>query len=580
MSEPSRTVVFTTMESEFSRYGGLGAVMSILPRGMLAHEHCVVLAPHFENLTDLDAQLERGNIEGHRVARRFSLSIAGRAHHVLVTEVTQRVEAGGESRELRTYLVAAEGSFSAPRSPYLNPCDPARDPDPHVNPINQEQLLEDALLFCAVAPTVLTELAKAGDVASELVLHLQDWQTAAISCAMPRALLYPAVRSYRCALTLHNPYDRCISEHSSVVAREMALHLGLGHGNVLEQVLGSGPDQPARVPGPVSTVSVTFARELTTHPLFTRYFAGHLQEALHRRGLTGIDNGIFNPLALPAGALEAAEAGDHGALLAEKRGQRRAMMEILGSYQPEQAWGELEGLDTFEGPLILMFGRDDPRQKGYDLAARAVRDLPPGAAKFVFTPMPGDEGLLGLKFLRRLADERPGDVKVFPFRMEHGYDALQRGATFLFMPSFYEPFGGAVEGYAVGTPVIARRTGGLAQQVIPFPDPGDGHTGFLFKEELSPDAEDVGWKTLQACDYWNHNPVQDRVEQRQTHCQLFEAMAASAADALGRAIDFYRKDLEAGQPQYARMIVNGARLMESFGWERAVESYRKELYRI
>ncbi len=573
-----RTVVFATMESEFSRYGGLGAVMSILPRGMLAHEHCVVLAPHFKNLTNLDAHQRRGNIQSHGLRMRFSCSIAGRPHHIEVTEVVQRVDHAAGPRELKTYLVAADnGSFMAPRSPYLNPCDPGREPDPHTNPINQEQLLEDALLFSAVAPTVLTELAKAQEIAPELVLHLQDWQTAAISCAMPRALLYPAIRAYRCALTLHNPYDRCISEYSSVVAREMALHLGLHHGNVLEQVLSAGPDGQARVSGPVSTVSETYARELREHPLFTRYFAGHLQRGLDERGLVGIDNGIFNPLALPDEALEQAAAGELAALLAEKTHQRRAMMEVLGSYRPEAAWGELCGLESFDGPLVLMFGRDDPRQKGYDAAARAVRELPVGAAKFVFTPMPGDEGLLGLEFLRQLTADRPGDVKVFPFRMEQGYDALQRGATFLFMPSFYEPFGGAVEGYAVGTPVIARRTGGLAQQVIPFPD--DHATGFLYKESLDLQAEDAGWKTLQACDYWNHNPVQDRVEQRQSQCPLFEAMATSAAEALRRATDFYREDLAEGQPQYGQMMLNGARLMEAFGWERAVQKYRAELYR-
>ena len=570
-SDTPRTVVFATMESEFSRYGGLGAVMSILPRGMLAHEHCVVVAPHFENLTNLEAHQRKGNIVSHDVRQRFSLSIAGRVHHVEVTEVVQSVECGGETRTLRTYLVAAEGSFCAPQSPYLNPCDPAREPDPHVNPINQELLLEDALIFCTVVPSVLTELAKAGDIAQDLVLHMQDWQTAPICSAMPRALLYPAIRSHRCALTLHNPYDRCISEYSSVVAREMALHLGLAHGNVLEQML-------ERIPGPVSTVSTTFAKELQTNPLFTNHFAGHLQGPLRERGLIGIDNGIFNPLALPAEALSSAEAGDPAVLLAEKRRQREAMMEVLTSYQPAEAWGTMEGLDSFEGPVVLMFGRDDPRQKGYDLAAAAVQKLRPGTAKFIFTPMPGDEGLLGLSFLRRLAEQRPGDVKVFPFRMEHGYDALQRGATSLFMPSFYEPFGGAVEGYAVGTPVIARRTGGLAQQVIPYPDAEGAHTGFLFKEELSALEEDMGWMTIQACEYWNHNPVRDRVEQRQQSCRLFRQMADCAAIALERAANFYREDLAAGQPQYARMMLNGARLMESFGWERAVESYRKELY--
>ena len=37
-------------------------------------------------------------------------------------------------------------------------------------------------------------------------------------------------------------------------------------------------------------------------------------------------------------------------------------------------------------PVILMFGRMDPGQKGFDVLARAIEALPRGLARFVLTP--------------------------------------------------------------------------------------------------------------------------------------------------------------------------------------------------
>ena len=52
---------------------------------------------------------------------------------------------------------------------------------------------------------------------------------------------------------------------------------------------------------------------------------------------------------------------------------------------------------------------------------------------------------------------RESDVK--------GYFELQSGSTFGVMPSIYEPFGSAIEFLTRGTPVVARKTGGLVNQV-------------------------------------------------------------------------------------------------------------------
>ncbi len=559
---PERTVVFCTFESEFARYGGLGAVMSMLPKEMIKQEHCIVVAPHFRRITNLARYKEQGRIGEYQVVLAFCTAIAGRPYRVEVTQVTQSVAIGDGSRDLHTYLVGVDGLFTAAHAPYVNPCNPDEPLDPYHNPVNPCRLTEDALFFSACVPKVLVELSKMQCVSQHLVLHLQDWQTACVARAWQRASTFPAIHSAKCVLTVHNPYDRYVHPEGSQLVRELMAHLDLAAGNLLVQTL-------EQVASPVSTVSDNFARELVSHPLHAKVYARHLQAVLRQKSVVGINNGLFLPLSFADKAVRAARRGRLKPIVDEKRRRRQELIEVLQRYQPAEAWGELE-LDGFDGPIFLMFGRDDPRQKGYDVAAEAIRSIARGRARYIFTAMPGDEGLVGLQFLRKLAQERTGEVKVFPFRVEEGYAELQRGSTFLLMPSLYEPFGGAVEGYAVGTPVVARATGGLVQQVEPYPN--EGATGFLFGERAGSAAD---WQRIVDCPYWDLDPKGDRVEDRRS-IPLFGEMVQAAAAALRTAIDFYTaKD---GQRAHARMIANGFRMLERFTWMQAVAGYRSQLY--
>lgn len=84
-------------------------------------------------------------------------------------------------------------------------------------------------------------------------------------------------------------------------------------------------------------------------------------------------------------------------------------------------------------------------KKGHDVAAYAV-DLylgKGGNAKFLFFPIPGDEGLGGLKFLENLSVKYQNNILVLPFLWKEGYIEVLRGSTYSLMPSLYEPFGAA-----------------------------------------------------------------------------------------------------------------------------------------
>jgi glycogen synthase len=576
-SRDRRTVVFVTFETEFARSGGLGAVMAVLPKQMAQYETCFVLGPHFGSITDLDRLVKAGRIEAFSVVSSFDLPVEGKTYAIDVTEVT------GPDR-FKTYLLSADGFFTAPTDPYLNPRDPASSMDPDMNPNVPEKLVEDVLFFCAAVPRALVELGMTRD----LVLQLQDWETA---CVTQAVRLDPDVESVACVLTVHNPYDQYLGDVGSKLTADLLAHLHLRRDNVLTQMI-------PLVDGPLSTVSQNFARELTGDPLHTHVFANHVQALLVEKGLVGIDNGVFGRVVFPFSpqAEEEAKKGDFQRVEGEKWERREKLAEVIEQYQRElaqvsdpgrQAWGADLDLSDPRLPVFLVMGRDDPRQKGFDVIAQAIRRIPEGAARYIFTPMPGAEGLVGLSFLKRLADERPGEVKVFPFRLSfEAFQALQNGSSYMVMGSLYEPFGAANEAYLAGMSVVARATGGLVQQVVPysqaglspygrqlaasFHDEDAAPTGFLFREPALRD-ETEGWRRIVDCAYWDRVPRGDRIADDREEIPLFDGMVQSAAEALQAAIDLYTTD----QAAYAQLIYNGFRMLERFGWDRAIAGYRR-----
>ena len=550
-----RTMVFVTFESEFAPLGGLAAVMRVLPKRMAEaqKEQCLTVAPFFREITKC-----RPNVYDQIKSTGVKLQIlfGGKSEKC---EVFQHQDENG----YQTLLLDSPNFFNAP-------CDCGEPPapetpcNPYINPGNPDQLLYDALFFSKAVPEALAGLGHK----QNLIIYLQDWETAPIALT---AKENPKILSATCLLTLHNSYDKTLNQGALSKISKTKLR----GPTVLSKMI-------PLLDSPLATVSENFAAELVEDPIHSRVYAPHLQKFFKERPIIGINNGLFGKIDFPETALQNAEQGDFKALRKEKTDRRQEVIAVLNEYQPKQAWGSLD-FKQFDGPIFLMFGRDDPCQKGYDVAAAAIAKIPKGKAKFVFTPIPGEEGIEGLEFLNTLAKSRPGEVKVFPFRMKKGYLDLQKGASFLMMCSFYEPFGGATEGYAVGTPVVARATGGLVQQVAPYSSPCltpevkrlaepfhttlEAPTGFLFREPaLKRNDVVAGWRKIIDREYW---PDGDRVADREGTL-LFDAMVDQAAQALTDAIDLYVHN----QGAYARMIYNGFKVLDRFSWDTSVQGYQ------
>lgn len=128
-----------------------------------------------------------------------------------------------------------------------------------------------------------------------------------------------------------------------------------------------------------------------------------------------------------------------------------------------------------DGPVVGYVGRIEPRKGTLDLV-RAMASVP--RAKLVVVGEPELGAPAGYAREVREAAAALGDRVLFAGRVENA-PALMGWFDVLAVPSRKEPFGTvAAEALAAGTPVVATRSGGMAEYVRPGPDgelvePGD-----------------------------------------------------------------------------------------------------------
>jgi len=537
-------LAFVSYETAYSPCGGISAVLARLPNRVAAAASMptVVITPFH-----------------HRLPKTATLDVSW-------------VGQCGVNFDGRLVVVHIHRHSGPAPHYFLRPEDPAFFAGMrHPYDVDGATLQRDSLFFGAAVWRALATIAPG----ARWTLLLQDWETATVALACAGQTSRP-----RMFLTLHNSYD-CVAPHSRLRDAGFAPHACPGE-TVLQRALGV-------CEWPVFTVSDQFARDLVEDPFQSQVLAPHLAPLLASR-LVGVDNGPFTDLAVPLPLLEQAAAGSPEALLAWKREKLRGFLTALDGLKPgddRPLWGDLAQFRRDESPLFVMAGRDDCRQKGYDVAARAAElclqdDV---AARFVFFPIPGDEGLPGLEFLKQLAGRFPQQVLVFPFRFAEGFLNALQGATCGIMPSLYEPFGMANEFYLNGTIGIGRATGGILQQIVPVAQSrsynpavasraarvhpaGLAETGFLFRERDGLHSEVDDWRGLNSTEYLTPGAPFDRVHDR-LRFALYGSMVDELAGALRDAVD-----LASSPTSYAALLTAGIRHIQStLSWDRAAQGY-------
>jgi glycogen synthase len=559
MPKSNTRVAFVTYETPYAPCGGVAAVMGRLP-------------DHFQKasgvptgvITPFHYRIHRtaGTEPEMEPVGAFKISFQNKKIGIRILSL---------HREVTWYFLKADDErfFAGERHPYE-----VGETQDEIS----ENLRRDAILFGISTARSLALIA----ARAQWTLLLQDWEAATTALALAQIAPDPVTREF---LTVHNSYDSGLSD--AELAR-YGLNPILCPGNtVLQRAL-------PLVEEPVFTVSDQFAADFRAELLQSRVMAPHLQKDLPSR-LIGINNGPFANLAVDERIMSLARRGEYEQLEAWKSTNREKALQALQELKPSEEkplWGDLEKFQRGTAPWFVLAGRDDTRQKGYDIACSAVsRFLEAGGeARFLFFPIPGDEGLSGLRFLRKLAQRHPADVLVLPFIFREGYFSALRGANFAVMPSLYEPFGMANEFYSQGTLGIGRATGGILQQIIPLRsaasfskavqiradqwyDASAHPTGLLYREhdELPSAIDD--WNTINIAGYEAERGRPDRVEQREG-LPLFMAMSAELLLAFRDAVEIFHKN----RSLYWRMLVEGIDFIQNnFSWEQAAQAYVRYL---
>jgi starch synthase len=423
-----RILMIASEVAPYAKTGGLGDVVSALPRALARLGHTVdVVIPRY-----------RGATAGARIAR-IPVRVGDRT-------IDAEIYAVADDR-VRTVFVDhpayfdREGLYGAGTGDY--PDNPAR--------------------FAFLARAALEWGATAGE--RYTVVHAHDWQTGLVPLLLRLAAARGgALDEVPAVFTIHNLAYQGLFDASWLP------RLGLGselmHVNALEywgriSFLKSG----IVFSRCVTTVSPQYAREIQT-PEFGFGFDGILRSRSH--DLIGILNGIdydewdpardpYLPVPYDASCLDGKDAA------------KRLVLELAGLPA---------GDEDRRRPLVGMVSRLVD-QKGFDLLAELGEQLPRLEASFVLLGT-GERRYEDL--WRSLAARYPDRIAVrigFDEAMAH---RIEGGADLFLMPSRFEPCGlNQMYSLRYGTVPLVRATGGLHDTVHNV-DPATGEgTGFTFQ---------------------------------------------------------------------------------------------------
>jgi glycogen synthase len=558
----NQKIAFVTYETPFAPGGGISAVMAHLPHALqrATQENIFVITPFHFNLPKTAAAQPGMNPIGE-----FTVPFDG--SHIPVDLLVLQQDVSWIFIKPRMPRSDQKPFFAGRKHPY----------DLHQEHTGgASDLLRDSLFFGKAISQALPLI----DPASAWILLLQDWEAAPTTFAItnPSSVKTPV----DLFLTLHNTYDHGISSDDF---EKVALDPADFPGNtVLECALPLLKD-------PILTVSEQFARDFSSEWLISNILMPHLSSKISPR-LVGLNNGIFKDLVVPEKVVRPTASNDTQQFFAWKSANRISAslaLDKLADSPETPIWGDLKQFRREDLPWFVLAGRDDPRQKGYEIACMAADKFlsEGGEASFLFFPIPGDEGLAGISFIHDLADKFPASVLCLPFLIREGFLAVMQGSSYGIMPSYYEPFGMANEFYLSGVVCIGRATGGILQQVVPYREVGsfspavrrrsdylhgstNPPTGLLFREEDAIPTAHEDWLAFDQAGY-ELGAANDRLTQRR-QLPLFRSMAVELADCIDDAVQIYARDPEI----YYQLLVNGiAYIQQGFNWELTAMKYSR-----
>lgn len=439
----SLNIVMAASEAvPYVKTGGLADVVGALPVEFAKLGHAVTLiVPRY-----------RGFQTGGRSLRSFgSVRIQTSGGYVDAELEEDLIPVGGGGRSVRVVAVRYD--------PYFDRVGLYQGPE--------GDFKDNLDRFAFFSRAIVEVVAFLGKSAGEPVhiLHLHDWQTALAAVYLKiaerdRALL----RDVRTLLTLHNVGYQGIFPGQQF--SETGLPVGLFAPSGLEfygsvNLLKGG----IVFADAVSTVSPTYAKEIMT-PDGGFGLEGVLAD--RHDGVIGITNGID---------VESWDPETDRYLAANY-----SRADLSGKPPCKAALQRELGLPNRDVPLIGVIGRLTS-QKGFDLLAEIVPELMAVDVQMAILGT-GDRSLEAR--FQSVKEQYPQQIGLSLQFDEARAHRIEAGADMLVMPSRYEPCG-LTQLYSLryGTIPIVRRTGGLADTVVPYRPStalAGKATGFLFSD--------------------------------------------------------------------------------------------------
>lgn len=416
MSKPVRILFVTAELAPLVSTGGLAEVAAALPRAFHAQGHDVRVAiPCY---------------------RQIPLEDRGQHHCLCKADLGRKTEHGGlriatvPDTKIPLYLVEHEGYFGR-EAPYG---------------VGSYEYDDNAERFCFFCQALLDGIKQIGWKPD--VVHCHDWHTAPIPIHLKtRFRTDPFWSGISSIFTIHNLAYQ--GRYGADQYATTGLPPELFTPEYLEYEGDMNLMKGALVfADKITTVSPRYASEIQT----VEYGAGlHGVLSTRRKDLAGILNGVdynvWNPATDPHIAA------------------RYTAHDLKGKLKCKRALQQRFGLPVGDAPLFGVVSRLH-WQKGFDLLTDSLNDLLRHDMQLVILGT-GDAAIEArIKDAAGVHPDRLGLHLGFDVKRAH---EVQAGCDFFLMPSRYEPCGlGQLYAMAYGAIPIVRRTGGLADTVIPY----------------------------------------------------------------------------------------------------------------
>lgn len=431
-----RIVHLSAEVAPFAKSGGLGDVVGALPKAQAALGNDVsVFMPLYRQARET---LDRLNLDPEVATAPFMVEVGPQRFEVGV------LRAHLPGSRVPVYFIGSNENFDRPQ---------IYSPDY----FGRDDGIVRYTLFVRAALAAMERLWMAPDI-----LHAHDWHAA----LAPMALAWDEPGNWvfgntRTVLTIHNLAYQGVYPSSSfgTLGLPPAKHGWAewnGEVNLLKGALASA--------AAITTVSATYAQEILSPA------AGFGLDPLLRlrsRDVIGILNGIDPSEWDPSRDPHLASQYDVDTL--ERKGINRRALLIAAGMDPDDP-----------GLVVGAVGRLTS-QKGWDLLLDSVEELLYRGVRFV---MLGSGEPRYEQALASLSGASPGRLWAYiGFRDDLAHQ-IEGGADAFLMPSIFEPCGlNQMYSLRYGTPPIVRRTGGLADSVIPYTGyDRDPATGFAFDD--------------------------------------------------------------------------------------------------